>query len=144
MVDDGTRAEQDARLAGGGLDWAEVPSGLDDDGRAAWEHLRVTFESWPTRFREGDRAAVAAYCMARSLNDRAAAALLAEGLAVEGRSSADHGRTVKSPHFMIWRDTGAALRAWCRELALTTDSRGRANVQDKPEEASDAGNPFAG
>lgn len=134
-----------ATLGGVGLDFARVPTVLDEAGRAAWAHLAATYESTPTRFREGDRAAVSTFCLAVSLHERAAQVLLAAGLTVQGRSSADRGRQVKAPAFQLWRDTSTQLRYWARELGLTPDARGRSGIRDaEPHDPHDPRNPFAG
>jgi P27 family predicted phage terminase small subunit len=136
-------ASKDATLGGLGLDWDEIPLVLDEGARAAWEHLHASFADQPVRFREGDRAAVTAYALARSMHERSYTELLQDGLTVEGRSSADRGRQVKSPAFQLWRDSGTALRHWVRELALSPDSRGRTGISEDRELADD-GNPFTG
>jgi phage terminase small subunit len=136
-------ASKDATLGGLGLDWDEIPPVLDEGARAAWEHLHASFSDQPVRFREGDRAAVTAYALARSLHERSYTELLEDGLQVQGRSSADRGRQVKSPAFQLWRDSGTALRHWVRELALSPDSRGGTGITEE-QELDDANNPFAG
>jgi hypothetical protein len=45
-----------------------------------------------------------------------------------------------SPRAASTREAATSLRYWCRELALTSDSRGRTGITD----ADPADNPFAG
>lgn len=48
-----------------------------------------------------------------------------------------------SPRAASTRAAATQLRYWCRELALTQDSRGRTVITDA-DPADDADNPFAG
>jgi hypothetical protein len=48
-----------------------------------------------------------------------------------------------SPRAASTREAAAQLRYWCREWALTPDSRGRTGIADA-DAADDADNPFAG
>ena len=144
VVDDGTRAETEAKLAGNGLDWADEPAGLVGAALAEWQRLAVVFERYPTRFREGDRQALVAYCRLLARLEAVDAAIDVEGVLVPGRGHDDAGRLVKNPLLATSNQTQLALRLWARELGLTPDSRGRANLDEKPsEEAGDGSNPFA-
>ncbi len=53
---------RDATVGGVGLDFAVVPAVLDEAARAEWSRLAEVYAGDPTRFREGDRAALVAYC----------------------------------------------------------------------------------
>ncbi|MFB7474578.1 phage terminase small subunit P27 family [Kitasatospora sp. NPDC056184] len=133
---------RDAELGGLGLNFADVPEQLDATGRAKWQHLAKEYEQNPTRFREGDRMAVTAYCMWSSLYLAAAADIKQRGAVVEGRSAEDRGRTVRNPYVQFAREASQQLRYWCRELGLTPDSRGRLGLADG-ETPEDTDNPFA-
>lgn len=135
---------RDAQLAGLGLEWTEVPEVLDETARAEWNRLAEVFAGDPCRFREGDRAALVAYCVYWSAFVTAAAALGRDGPVVAGRSSKDRDRSVKHPATVVLREAATQLRYWCRELALTPDARGRAGITDAGPTAEDPDNPFAG
>lgn len=133
--------EKDAERAGDGLSWVEVPDVLDIAARAEWERLSVVFANRPTRFREGDRAAVAAYCAYWSLFHASAADVAERGPVVEGRSDKDRERLVKNPAMVALREASTQLRYWARELGLTPDTRTRMGVVDVIEDGEV--NPFA-
>ncbi|HEX2298332.1 MAG TPA: phage terminase small subunit P27 family [Pseudonocardiaceae bacterium] len=135
---------KDAQLAGLGIDWSTVPEVLDEAGRAEWQRLAQVFAEDATRFREGDRAAVTAYCLFWSSFLRSAEDVARNGPVVEGRSDKDRGRRVKNPATVSMRESGTQLRYWCRELALTPDSRGRTGITDADPTRDDTDNPFAG
>lgn len=139
-----TAVAKDARLAGLGIDWSTVPSVLDEAGRTEWQRLSRVFEPDPTRFREGDRAALVGYCCYWSAFLLAAEDVARNGPVVEGRSDKDRGRMVKNPATVAMREAATQLRYWCRELALTPDSRGRTGITDTDPGRDDADNPFAG
>jgi phage terminase small subunit len=88
---------RDVEVGGNGLDFADVPDLLDADGVAEWQRLGRVFQTQPTRFREGDRAAVTAYAAYWSAFRRAASEVAARGPLVEGRTAADRDRLVKNP-----------------------------------------------
>lgn len=134
---------RDAQLAGLGIDWAEVPEVLDDVARIEWHRLAAVFADDPVRFREGDRAALVAYAAYWSAFVTAAGEVARDGPVVAGRSDKDRGRLVKNPATVAMREAATQLRFWCRELALTPDSRGRTGITDA-DPADDAENPFAG
>ncbi len=135
---------RDAALAGLGVEWSDVPAVLDDAGRAEWRRLAKVFTDDPVRFREGDRAALTAYCAFWSAFMLAADEVARHGPVIEGRSDKDRGRLVKNPATVAMREASVQLRYWCRELALTPDSRGRTGITDDPPKRDDADNPFAG
>ncbi|HEX2299142.1 MAG TPA: phage terminase small subunit P27 family [Pseudonocardiaceae bacterium] len=133
---------KDAALAGTGLDWSTCPPVLDEAGRQEWNRLAGVFAEDATRFREGDRAAVTAYCVYWSAFLLAAEDVAQNGPVVEGRSDKDRGRMVKNPATVAMREAATQLRYWCRELALTPDARGRTGIRDE-DPARDEDNPFA-
>jgi P27 family predicted phage terminase small subunit len=134
----------DAKLGGLGLDWESVPDALDDAGRDVWHYLREVYEDDATRFRQGDRAVLVSYCQAVVIRDQAYRDLQAEGLQVEGRSSADRGRQVRHPGFQLWMHSTTAVRQLARELGLTPGARATHGITDDREPADDPENPFAG
>ncbi|MFQ6172560.1 phage terminase small subunit P27 family [Oryzobacter sp. R7] len=139
---DPERLVVDATLGGNGLDWWVVPGDLEGVGRESWEHLRTTFANDPTRFREADRRAVAAYCSAVEMAAAAAAALREHGVLVDGRSNSDEGkRPVRSPAWAMWRDASTQVRQWSNELGLSPSARYRMKIAE-PGVVGE-GNPFA-
>ena len=96
------------------------------------------------RFREGDRAALTAYAVYYSVFMHAAEDVARHGPVVESRSDKDRGRMVKNPATVAMREAATQLRYWCRELALTPDSRGRIGITDIDPKRDDIDNPFAG
>ncbi len=142
-------AAVDVRVGGIGLDWAEVPAVLDETARAEWARLGKVYEHHPVRFREGDRALLAAFCIAWSVYVLAAAELAAAGVLVPGRSVVDKGRDVKSPAMTVWVQAGTQLRHLASALGLSPDARGRSGIRDDDPEGFDpdsdlltGGNPF--
>ena len=133
---------RDAAVGGNGLDFAVVPAVLDSAGRTEWARLGQVFAHDETRFREGDRAAVVAYCCYWSAFEAAAADVAKNGPVVPGRGDKDHDRLVKNPATVAMREAATQLRYWARELALTPDSRGRTGITDNAVEPVDDGNPF--
>lgn len=131
--EDVTWLVNDAKVGGLGLAFDDVPPMLDDRGRAEWSRLGVVFANQPTRFREGDRSILVAYCLAWSIYLGATAELASDGLLVTGRSAPDRERRVKSPAMTVWSQAGSQLRYLSRELGLTPDSRGRMGLKDAPE-----------
>ncbi len=131
---------KDAAIGGLGLDWHQVPPdvAVAEDAAAEWERLGEVYASVPVRFREGDRQAVAMYCMAYAVCRRASAELLIDGVVVDGRSSVDAGRKVKSPAMAVWTQASAQLRYWARELGLTPDARVRQGIKEADEHSEDA------
>jgi P27 family predicted phage terminase small subunit len=135
LLDPGERARRmvsDARLAGMGLSWDEMPSSVEsnDAARSEWLRLAGIYEKTPTRFRQSDRQALEQYCTACAIAAGAAAELLEDGVLVDGRSRSDEGRRVKSPAMAVWVQATTAVRHWARELALTPDSRARQGLVD--------------
>src|SRR5918998_5736034 len=106
--------------------------------------LANVFEGDPVRFREGDRAALTAYAVYYSVFMHAAEDVARHGPVVESRSDKDRGRMVKNPATVAMREAATQLRYWCRELALTPDSRGRIGITDIDPKRDDIDNPFAG
>lgn len=135
---------RDATVGGTGLDFAVVPAVLDEAGRAEWSRLGEVFGGDPTRFREGDRAALVAYCCYWAAFLAAAQDVSTNGPVVPGRSDKDRGRLVKNPATVAMRECATQLRYWARELGLTPDARGRIGVTDTGRSSSaDEDNPFA-
>jgi P27 family predicted phage terminase small subunit len=132
-----TWLDQDSKVGGLGLDFDEVPAMLGDVAGAEWARLGVVFADQPTRFREGDRSIVVAYCLAWSIYLMATAELASDGLLVTGRSAPDRERRVKSPAMTVWSQAGSQLRYLARELGLSPDSRGRMGLKDSPESQDD-------
>ena len=142
LLDADARARRmvaDARAGGLGLDFDDVPADVIAvrDAAAEWRRLAERYKSTPTRFREGDRAALVAYVTAYAVFQLAARRLLEDGLVVDGRSSPDRGRQVKSPSLVAWTQSSAQLRYWARELGLTPDSRIRMGIIDDTKEDRD-------
>ncbi|MFE3109353.1 phage terminase small subunit P27 family [Kitasatospora indigofera] len=135
-------AARDAEVGGLGLNWAATPDILDAVGLTEWRRLEETYRAEPVRFREGDRAAVAAYCSWWSAFAVAAADVRDRGPVVEGRSDHDRGRLVKNPATVAMREASQQLRYWARELGLTVDARVRIGLADTSE-TNDDDNPFA-
>ena len=133
------RFATDAKVGGIGLDFEVVPAMLDDAGRAEFERLGVVFEDQPTRFREGDRAILTAYCLTWSLYLMTAAELASTGVLVKGRSESDRARMVKNPALVALTQTSSQLRYLARELGLTPDARGRMGLKDEPTDYDDEG-----
>jgi phage terminase small subunit len=73
-----TWLDQDSKVGGLGLDFDEVPAMLGDVAGAEWARLGVVFADQPTRFREGDRSIVVAYCLAWSIYLMATAELASD------------------------------------------------------------------
>lgn len=121
---------RDARIGGVGLDWGDVPPVLDEHGRGEWFRLAAVYEGQPTRFREGDRVAVLAYCAFSAAFQAAVADVAKRGPVVTGRSAKDRGRVVKNPATVAMREAAVQLRFWARELGLTPDARGRIGVDE--------------
>jgi P27 family predicted phage terminase small subunit len=132
-----TWLDQDSKVGGLGLDFDDVPVMLGNVGGAEWERLGRVFADQPTRFREGDRAVLVAYCLAWSIYLMATAELASDGLLVTGRSAPDRERRVKSPAMTVWSQAGSQLRYLARELGLSPDSRGRMGLKDAPESQDD-------
>jgi P27 family predicted phage terminase small subunit len=133
----------DAKVGGLGLDFENIPPMLADAGLAEWSRLGVVFQDQPTRFREGDRAILIAYCATWGLYLDAVAELAGDGLTVEGRSAPDRGRQVKNPVLVSMTQLSGQLRFLARELGLTPDSRAKLGLKDSGE-VSDVWNPFQG
>lgn len=133
----------DAKVGGIGLDFDEIPPMLADAGLAEWSRLGVVFADQPTRFREGDRAILVAYCLTWSLYLDAVAELAGDGLTVLGRSASDRGRQVKNPVLVSMTQLSGQLRFLARELGLTPDSRSKLGLKDAGE-VTDAWSPFSG
>jgi P27 family predicted phage terminase small subunit len=126
--------DTDAKVGGGGLDFENAPTMLDDAGLTEWQRLGEVFADQASRFREGDRAILIAYCATWSLYLATLEELKADGVLVQGRSASDRARTVKNPAIVALSQTSSQLRYLARELGLTPDARGRMGLKD---EASD-------
>ncbi|WP_435245866.1 phage terminase small subunit P27 family [Streptomyces sp. NRRL F-5630] len=137
------RIAKEAEIGGLGLDWAERPAVLDVVGLEEWDRLAEVYAHDATRFREGERAAVIAYCSFWSAFCRAAEDVRDRGPVVEGRSDMDRGRVVKNPATVAMREASQQLRYWARELGLTTDARVRIGLSEAGDSSSDDDNPFA-
>jgi P27 family predicted phage terminase small subunit len=124
--------EQAAKIGGLGLDFDAVPTLLDDPAREEWERLSVVYADQRTRFREGDRALVIAYCCYWSAFAKAAADVAARGSVVTGRTAKDRDRVVKNPATVAMREAATQLRYLCNALGLSPDSRGRIGITDAP------------
>lgn len=133
---------RDAAVGGVGLDFGSVPAVLDEAGVAEWSRLAEVYAGDATRFREGDRAAVVAYCAYWSAFLVAAQDVSSNGPVVPGRSDKDRGRLVKNPATVAMRECATQLRYWARELGLTPDARGRIGVTDDQARRVDEDNPF--
>lgn len=119
------------KVGGQGLDFEDVPEMLTPAGRTEWERLGVVFEDQGTRFREGDRAILIAYCATWSLYLDAMGELTDTGILVQGRSESDRSRTVKNPALVALTQVSSQLRYLARELGLTPDARGRMGLKDE-------------
>ena len=137
-------AVTDARTGGLGLDFEQVPGVLAGAGAAEWRRLGLVYERHPTRFREGDRAALSAYCAFFAAFEQAAAEVARDGPVVPGRSARDRGRLVKNPATVAMREASVQLRFWARELGLTPDARGKSGIREgEPDPRDDPeSNPF--
>jgi P27 family predicted phage terminase small subunit len=136
----------DAKIGGLGLDFAVVPPVLDEAGAVEWRRLAEVFADDETRFREGDRAALTAYCAYWSAFVAAAADVSRNGPVVPGRSEKDQNRLVKNPATVAMREAATQLRYWSRELGLTPDARARMGITDPdPKDPAERllDNPFA-
>lgn len=120
----------DAEVGGRGLVWSTIPTILDDVGVAEWQRLAAVYAGMPTRFREGDRAVLTAYCAAWAVYVGACAELAADGLLVAGRSAPDRGRRVKSPALTVWGQAATQLRHFASVLGLSPDARGRSGIRE--------------
>jgi P27 family predicted phage terminase small subunit len=120
----------EVRAGGIGLSWEDLPAVLDEAAAAEWRRLAQVYELHPTRFREGDRAILAAFCIAWSIYLQASAELAADGLLVPGRSAPDRGRQVKSPAMVVWVQAGTQLRHLASALGLSPDARGRSGIKE--------------
>ncbi|MCY0931176.1 phage terminase small subunit P27 family [Streptomyces sp. H27-H1] len=134
---------KDAEIGGLGIDWSVQPAVLDDVGLQEWVRLSEVYAHDATRFREGERAAITAYCSWWSAFAAAAADVRDRGPVVEGRSDMDRGRTVKNPATVAMREASQQLRYWARELGLTTDARVRIGLADSSDDSADDDNPFS-
>jgi P27 family predicted phage terminase small subunit len=141
--DPAVRLAKEAEIGGLGLDWTDQPEILDEPGLQEWERLALVYANDATRFREGERAAVTAYCSYWSAFAAAARDVRDRGPVVEGRSDMDRGRMVKNPATVAMREASQQLRYWARELGLTTDARVRIGLTDAGDEKDDDDNPFA-
>jgi P27 family predicted phage terminase small subunit len=140
----GLSVARQAEIGGNGLCWTDVPQVLNEAGRAEWERLANVYDWNPTRFREGDRAAVTAYCVYYAAFLAAQGDVSERGPLVEGRSDKDRGRLVKNPATVAMREASTQLRYWARELGLTPDARGRMGLSDAPKaDPANDDNPFA-
>ncbi|MET7431968.1 phage terminase small subunit P27 family [Streptomyces flaveolus] len=137
------RLAKEAEIGGLGLDWADRPDILDAAGLTEWDRLASVYAHDATRFREGERAAVTAYCAYWSAFQAAQRDVRDRGPVVEGRSDMDRGRLVKNPATVAMREASTQLRYWARELGLTTDARVRIGLADAGEQKNDDDNPFA-
>ena len=133
----------DAKVGGIGLDFDDIPVVLAGDALAEWSRLGTVFADQQTRFREGDRAILVAYCLTWGLYLDAVAELAGDGLTVAGRSSPDRGRQVKNPVLVSMTQLSGQLRFLARELGLTPDSRLKLGLKDAGE-ATDSWSPFTG
>lgn len=136
------RIAKEAEIGGLGLDWSRQPDILDGEGLAEWLRLADVYAHDAVRFREGERAALIAYCAYWSAFCAAAADLRDRGPVVEGRSESDRGRLVKNPSTVAMREASQQLRYWARELGLTTDARVRIGLAEQ-DDKSDDDNPFS-
>jgi P27 family predicted phage terminase small subunit len=140
------RDDADPRIGGIGLNFGTVPAVLDVLAAGEWDRLSHVYRQSPTRFREGDRAALTAYCVYYSAFHRAAAEVAERGPVVEGRSAKDRDRAVKNPATVAMREASMQLRYWARELGLTPDARGRSGIREyEPDRFGDNDlltNPF--
>lgn len=138
------RIAKEAEIGGLGLDWSDRPDILDDAGLQEWDRLASVYAMDATRFREGERAAVTAYCAYWSAFRAAQTDVRDRGPVVEGRSDMDRGRLVKNPSTVAMREASQQLRYWARELGLTTDARVRIGLTDAGDDRkNDDDNPFA-
>jgi P27 family predicted phage terminase small subunit len=138
------RIAKQAEIGGLGLDWSDCPDILDAAGLAEWERLAEVYAHDAVRFREGERAAVTAYCAYWSAFQSAQRDVRDRGPVVEGRSDMDRGRVVKNPATVAMREASTQLRYWARELGLTTDARVRIGLADQADDKNrDDDNPFA-
>lgn len=137
------RLAKEAEIGGVGLDWTAQPSILDEAGLHEWDRLAEVYAVDAVRFREGERAAITAYCSWWSAFAAAAEDVRDRGPVVEGRSDMDRGRMVKNPATVAMREASQQLRYWARELGLTTDARVRIGLADAGDDKnSDDDNPF--
>jgi P27 family predicted phage terminase small subunit len=136
--------KQDFQAGGLGLSWEDVPAEIAGapDALGEWQRLADTYAEMPTRFRRGDRGAVTQYVIAHAVSVHAAAELLRDGLLVDGRSSADRQRRVKSPALSAWVQATTQARHWARELGLSPDARARQGLVEEPERDSDEADVF--
>ena len=132
----------DAKIGGLGLNFDDVPPMLAGAGLAEWSRLGVVFGDQPTRFREGDRSILVAYCATWRLYVDALNVLAEDGLTVEGRSASDRGRQVKNPVLVSMTQLSGQLRYLARELGLSPDSRSKLGLADAGEETS-SWSPFS-
>ncbi|GEK03505.1 phage terminase small subunit P27 family [Streptomyces sp. 1-11] len=138
------RIAREAEIGGLGLDWSVRPAGMDAVGLAEWDRLAEVYAHDATRFREGERAAVTAYCAYWSAFEAARKDVAERGTVVEGRSDMDRGRLVKNPALVAMREASQQLRYWARELGLTTDARVRIGLTEAGDDKTrDDDNPFA-
>jgi P27 family predicted phage terminase small subunit len=132
-----------ATVGGIGLDWSDVPAMLDATARAEWVRLGQVYANHATRFREGDRVILSAYCIAWGIYVQAAAELAVDGLLVKGRSAPDRGRRVRSPAMTVWVQAGTQLRHLASALGLSPDARGRSGIDEAAQDRDPRDvNPF--
>lgn len=122
-----------------GLAWATEPEGLAPAGLTEWRRLGGVYGVDASRFTEGDRPALWAFCSIWADFLAAEKLLNEDGLTIEGRSSADNGRQVKHPALQAKREASQQLRYWAVQLKLTPAARSIGEPG-----AGDANNPFAG
>lgn len=115
-------AEQAAKVGGDALVWSTVPPELDKAGRAKWIELAARYQDQELRFRENDRDALQSYCETWSLRQAVLHELLAGGIMVKGRSSADAHREVKSPLLGVFRDLSSLLHRLSSALGMNPDA----------------------
>jgi P27 family predicted phage terminase small subunit len=137
-------AENAARLGIDALDWGTIPEELDEAARKKWQELQQRYSSNELRFHENDRDMLALFCATYSLRLMVLDALCDEGVMVEGRSSADAHRTVKSPLLAVVRDQTSLLIRLATELGMSPNAAAKAGlVNAKLGEEAAGYDPFS-
>nr|BEK68845.1 phage terminase small subunit P27 family [Kitasatospora purpeofusca] len=112
-----------------------APEWLSTEARAEWDRVLPELSRLDL-VKEGDRAALAAYCEAWSVFREATETVQREGLTIEARQG-----TLAHPAVAIARAAGRELRSWAAHFGLTPSTE-QALARSGGDDGSEA-NPFA-
>lgn len=113
-----------------------APEWLSAEARAEWDRVLPELSRLDL-VKEGDRAALAAYCEAWATFRQATETVQHEGLTIEAKQG-----TLAHPAVAIARAAGRELRSWAAHFGLTPSTE-QALARTGGDDG-DAENPFAG